>query len=424
VSIVHQEPIAVIEAESYGVMSGVQKEVCSEGGQNVGYMDATDWMSYSNVTIPTTGKYTVYFRAAAASTVGKIRLEKDNGATLLGAVNIPVTGGWQTWNTVSQVMDLPAGTYNMGLAVETAGYNLNFFAIAPYISKSNPTIAITSTNAGFTGVTINLTATSSSTGAITWSVVAGNGNISGNTLTLGAAGTVTVQASIGSDANFNSGSAQQVITILPKMVSSITFADVNKTYGDAPFANSASSNSSGTFTYSIVSGNNFAAINSSTGTLTILGAGSVVLQVSQAATSTYALATKTALFSIAKKTLTATADGKSRAYASANPALTISYAGFVYGETASVIDVLPTAATSATLSSNVGTYAIIPSGGSDNNYSFTYTNGTMTITSIAPSLSITSAATGQAGSTISLTANSNSSGAITWSVVSGNGSIS
>ncbi len=29
-----------IEAENYSSMSGIQKETCSEGGQNVGYLDA------------------------------------------------------------------------------------------------------------------------------------------------------------------------------------------------------------------------------------------------------------------------------------------------------------------------------------------------------------------------------------------------
>ena len=62
-----------------------------------------------------------------------------------------------------------------------------------------------------------------------------------------------------------------------------------------------------------------------------------------------------------------------------NPTLTISYSGFVNGETASVIDTSPTANTPATITSNVGTYPITPSGGTDNNYTFTYVNGTLTV---------------------------------------------
>src|SRR5258707_4487459 len=53
----------------------------------------------------------------------------------------------------------------------------------------------------------------------------------------------------------------------------ITFAVANHTYGDAPFAVSATSNATGAFTYSVVSGP--ATISGSTVTLT--GAGTVVL---------------------------------------------------------------------------------------------------------------------------------------------------
>ena len=80
-----------------------------------------------------------------------------------------------------------------------------------------------------------------------------------------------------------------------------------------------------------------------------------------------------------KKALTATADDKSRLYGDANPAFTVSYSGFYGADTAAVLDTAPTASTAATSSSNVGTYAITPAGGSDNNYSFSYINGTLTV---------------------------------------------
>lgn len=130
ISFVNQDPLAVIEAESYANMLGVKTEACVDGGENVGYLDAGDWMSFPNVSIPEAGKYTVYYRVASASTSGKLNLEKDAGKTLLGSIAVPNTGDWQTWNTISQVVDLPAGSFSLGLAVPTGGYNLNMFAIA------------------------------------------------------------------------------------------------------------------------------------------------------------------------------------------------------------------------------------------------------------------------------------------------------
>ena len=130
VTIVETEPLAVIEAESYDVMFGVKNEPCLEGGENVAYLEAGDWLSYASVSIPKSGKYTVYYRIAAANAGGKIRLEKDAGQTVLSVVNVPSTGDWQMWNTVSQEVDLPAGSYSLGLGIATGGYNLNLFAIA------------------------------------------------------------------------------------------------------------------------------------------------------------------------------------------------------------------------------------------------------------------------------------------------------
>jgi hypothetical protein len=83
---------------------------------------------------------------------------------------------------------------------------------------------------------------------------------------------------------------------------------------------------------------------------------------------------------VTKATLTATADNKSRLYGDPNPALTITYTGFKNSETAAVIDTLPTASTTAVLTSNVGTYPITPAGGTDNNYTFSFVNGTLTVT--------------------------------------------
>jgi hypothetical protein len=44
----HVDPV---EAENWAVMSGVQTEACSEGGQNVGWIDTNDWIVW-NVNVP------------------------------------------------------------------------------------------------------------------------------------------------------------------------------------------------------------------------------------------------------------------------------------------------------------------------------------------------------------------------------------
>jgi hypothetical protein len=116
-------------------MAGVQTETTTDagGGLNVGWIDAGDWMAY-NVTIPTSGTYRVIYRVASPNAGKTLRLEKDAGATQLGSVTIPNTGGWQNWTTVAHNVTLPAGSYSIGIATATGGFNLNYFTITSNLS--------------------------------------------------------------------------------------------------------------------------------------------------------------------------------------------------------------------------------------------------------------------------------------------------
>jgi hypothetical protein len=240
-------------------------------------------------------------------------------------------------------------------------------------------------------------------------------------LTLNSAGTVTLTVSVAATTNYTAASITQTITINSLTTPTITFGDVTKTYGDASFTMTAISNSSGAMTYSITSGSSFASINSTSGQLTILGAGTVTVQVLQAASGGYAAATKTAILTINKAALTATANNKSRVYNTANPTFTISYIGFVNGETASVLTTTPTASTTATTSSNVGTYPITLSGGSAVNYTITLASGTLSITQATPTLSYTGPTSGTVGNTLTLSATTNSTATPTFGVTNGTG---
>ncbi|MCX6886093.1 MAG: MBG domain-containing protein, partial [Verrucomicrobia bacterium] len=86
----------------------------------------------------------------------------------------------------------------------------------------------------------------------------------------------------------------------------------------------------------------------------------------------YTVTTNTALLTITKAALTATADNKSRYYGRVNPDLTITYSGFKNNETAANLTTAPTCTTPAVQSSLVGSYAITPTGGVSGNYTFSY----------------------------------------------------
>lgn len=98
---------------------------------------------------------------------------------------------------------------------------------------------------------------------------------------------------------------------------------------------------------------------------------------------------------IKSDTLTVTANNAARQYGSANPSFTVSFAGFVNGDTPASLGGSLACATTATQSSVVGTYPITCSGLSSPNYAITYVAGHLTITpplcvaSAIPAVSIT-----------------------------------
>ena len=124
------------------------------------------------------------------------------------------------------------------------------------------------------------------------------------------------------------------------------------------------------------------------GKIVPLKAGSTTLTLSQKASKNYTAASKTIKITVNKAQLTVTADNATRPYGSANPTFTLSYTGFVNGETEAALAVKPTATCNATSTSPAGTYDITAAGGKSDNYSFSYKKGTLTITSSSVQISI------------------------------------
>lgn len=120
-----------IEAETYSNSSGVAREVTTDagGGENVGWINSGSWMVFSDITIPEAGTYTVEYRIASPNDGTQLGLDINAGAQVLGTVNLPNTGGWQSWTTVSHEVQLPAGTHNFGVFAPTGGWNINWLHI-------------------------------------------------------------------------------------------------------------------------------------------------------------------------------------------------------------------------------------------------------------------------------------------------------
>ena len=109
-------------------------------------------------------------------------------------------------------------------------------------------------------------------------------------------------------------------------------------------------------------------------------AGTYDITVAGGADTNYDFTYSKGTLTITKAQLTAKADNASRTYGAANPAFTVSYEGFLNNDNETVLTTKPTATTTASIASGVGTYDITVSGGSSDNYDFNYSTGTLTIT--------------------------------------------
>ncbi|MBN1412137.1 MAG: family 16 glycosylhydrolase [Spirochaetales bacterium] len=121
-----------IESELYSAMSGVQTEETTDtgGGINVGWIDKGDWIEYV-IHVPKAGKYQIDFRVAASSASGEAQILDEKGK-VLSSTDLPVTGGWQNWETITtEPFPLPKGNVVLRVFAAKGGFNLNWMIVKP-----------------------------------------------------------------------------------------------------------------------------------------------------------------------------------------------------------------------------------------------------------------------------------------------------
>jgi len=271
---------------------------------------------------------------------------------------------------------------SMTLVQAYSTFNYDMMVHPLSLTKSNQTITFNSLPTKvYADATFSLSATASSSLPVTYTSSNTNvATVSGNLVTIIGAGTSTITASQAGDLLYASATPVDQILTVNKSIIVVTALNTSRNYGDVnpAFSNSYSGFKNGE-TSSVIDtppvASSTANQTSNMGTYNIIPSGGV--------DNNYSFNYVNGTLTINKATLTATADNKSRGYGDANPTITITYAGFKNSETSSVIDTAPTASSTATATSNVGGYNIVPAGGTDNNYSFTYVNGTLTINKAA-----------------------------------------
>ena len=236
------------------------------------------------------------------------------------------------------------------------------------LTNLSQTITVgTLTNHTYGDAPIALSASASSGLTVNFSVLSGPASLVGTTLTITGAGTVNVRAAQAGNANYAATNVDQSFTVSPVALT-VSADPQSKTYGDTDPALTWQLTSG-----SLVSGDSF------TGSLTRAGGENVgahaILQGTLSPGTNYALTYIGANLTISQKTITVTADPKSKTYGDTDPALTyqVTAGSLVSG------DGFTGSLTRAT-GENVGAYAILQgtlTAGA--NYNLTYIGANLTI---------------------------------------------
>jgi len=338
------------------------------------------------------------------------------GVTYTGFVNGDTQSALSTLPSVSTsaTVSSPAGSYPVTASGAVAAkYTISYTQGALTVGKA--ILTITADNKTKQAGTINPALTLSYAGFVngdTQASLTTQPTVSTTAVTSSPVGNYPINAIGAASDNYSFNYVSGALSVTQPALSFNAIAA--KTYGAADFNAGATSNAAITYTSS-----NSSVATIVAGNIHIVGSGTSII------TATDGITSQTQTLSINKAPLTITADNKTKINGTTNPALTVSYSGFVNGETQAVLTTQPVLSTSATVNSVNGVYDINVSGAAANNYSFTYVAGTLTITS--PTLTFNTiaaktygAADFNAGATSSAAITYTSSNASVATIVAGN----
>ena len=276
------------------------------------------------------------------------------------------------------------GAGNANITASHAG-DENYFAASNvsqpiFVAKSQQQIAFEALPAKTFG-DANFTLSASNNSGVPIVYESSNPNVAtitlGNTVCIVGTGETYITASSAGNSNYFAATPQQQLLTVNKSAQTVSLAVISdKIYGDEPFTLSGTSSAGLPVTYKssepsklLISGN----------TAYIMAAGTFTITATQEGNGNYLSNSATRTFTVTKAPLIVRAENKERFYGDENPALTYIFDGFKNGDSKSEILSLPTISCSTSIEDAAGDYNITVSDASDNNYSFLYQNGRLTV---------------------------------------------
>ncbi len=350
---------------------------------------------------------TDFFGNSVGDVTSQLTFTISPDGSCVGAVCTPTATGSHTvtGSGTNPVVGTVSGTASLNVTSRSLSTPTITFGPAP-----TPT---------YLGGNFTVSATTNSNGALTYSYVSGPcAQVSGGMFSSSGAGTCVIQANTAATSTFSAGTAQQSVTISPA-TPSITFGTgPSPTYLGGNFTVSATTNSSGTLTYSYVSG---PCALVSGATFSSSGAGTCVVQANTAANTnftagsaqqsvTISAATPTITFGTAPTPTYLGGNFTVSATTNSDGALTYTY---MSGPCAQV--------SGGTFSSSgAGTCVVKASTAATTNFAANSATQNVIISAATPTITFGTAPTPTyLGGNFTVTASTNSNGALTYSYMSG-----
>ena len=125
-------PNVTVQGEAFTSQSGVQvvNATSAIGGARLGFIVNGDWAGYNSINVG--GTVSLQARVSSAGNGGTLTVRTGSQTgPVLGSVAVPVTGGWDTYTTVTTgLTGVPAGTANVYLTFSGSG---NLFDVDQFV---------------------------------------------------------------------------------------------------------------------------------------------------------------------------------------------------------------------------------------------------------------------------------------------------
>ena len=273
------------------------------------------------------GSTTYQYNTVLATPISiQVKDASDNNVTQAG---ITITAGVQSGTaTLSGTLEVVTDSNGVATFTDlkvngTGDQELKF--TAPGLDTATTTLSfqrITTTMSSFPGFTVNtlqepfaLTPpTTNSTAAIIYSstnTAVATVDASTGSVTVVAAGTTSITASVLQNDYYTAGTITATMTVIKENTTIVDFTDMTKTFGDDDFTLTGTSSNTGAISYT-VSDINVATVSGDT--VTIVGAGTTSITLTQASDATYNSATATITLTVNKATPSYTVTDVTKTY--------------------------------------------------------------------------------------------------------------